>query len=281
MAANSRRIWGDRIFSTVALFAGASIVLVVVAIPMLARMRESDGHEPPCSNKMKQIALVMRMYANDDPEGRYPPLALEPGTLMFPDTLHPYYAPDGYIFICRSDRDDDIEQIIEHLEEAGHDPYSSYAQKTLIDDYSYFYLGYAVTNDADVALFAKAYRELGPSDPRLLRDINARDFTEDVSSATEVASDPLEDNPNTLYRLREDVGDDLIHRLGLPSDESGASTRAQAMIPVLIERRGNHVPNGINVVYMDGHVESRRPGEWPNTERTMRLLRELDALRDG
>ena len=47
----------------------------------------------------------------------------------------------------------------------------------------------------------------------------------------------------------------------------------------MIERLGNHKPEGGYVLYLDGHVEFvRYPGKWPMTKTTIGLLRELDAL---
>nr|HPO17532.1 hypothetical protein [Candidatus Hydrogenedentota bacterium] len=131
-----------------------------------------------------------------------------------------------------------------------------------VDDTSYFYLGYAVSNEKEVAGFCKAYREH-----------IAKGFPFDEDLAT-----PAEDGinaTNKLYRLREGIERFYVVDINDPS----AASKAQRTLPVLIERPENHEPVGGNVLFLDGHVEFiPYPGKWPMTERTITALRELDAM---
>jgi prepilin-type N-terminal cleavage/methylation domain-containing protein/prepilin-type processing-associated H-X9-DG protein len=71
---------------------------------------------------------------------------------------------------------------------------------------------------------------------------------------------------NTIYRLREGVERFLVTNVNNP----GSSARAQSQVWTMFDtistqvRFFNHVPGGVNVLYMDGHVSYiRYPGEAP------------------
>jgi prepilin-type N-terminal cleavage/methylation domain-containing protein/prepilin-type processing-associated H-X9-DG protein len=69
---------------------------------------------------------------------------------------------------------------------------------------------------------------------------------------------------DTIYRLREGIERFMITDINNP----GATAQAQSNIPVMSDMistnvaQFNHVPGGINILYLDGHVDfSRYPGE--------------------
>lgn len=263
--------------------------LVTVAVVLLAMfilpalVRTGPHRRSSCANNLNTIGISLRMYAGENAEGYYPPLSAKPGTLMFVRALFPDYIPDALVLLCPSD-DDDAQEHAELVRDenrvGGLKPKPLYSHKDFIDDQSYFYLGYAVTSDQDVALFAAAYRTWGPGDPRMRRDIDANNLRGSGITADGSFASGEKDH-YTLYRLREGVEDELIDRLDIIRGGTDPSARARSKIPVMIERPGNHEPDGINVLYLDGHVDFHRPREWPYTEKTIGLLRELDALGDG
>jgi prepilin-type processing-associated H-X9-DG protein len=92
-----------------------------------------------------------------------------------------------------------------------------------IDDHSYFYLGYLVRDRQEAELFLDAYRA----------QLQARGVFET----------DLELGGQTLYKLSD-----------APMDFP-----EQAEIPIMFDRSlEHHMPAGINVLYMDGHVEFLR-----------------------
>ncbi|MBX7256516.1 MAG: hypothetical protein K1Y02_09160 [Candidatus Hydrogenedentes bacterium] len=128
----------------------------------------------------------------------------------------------------------------------------------MLNDRSYFYLGYAVQSDEDVERFITAYRESIEKD---------RGFEGDLTVDQEGVK-------GTVYRLRDGI------ERSLTSDGSdGAASRLRSRIPIVIERPGNHKPgDGANVLYMDGHVEwILYPGKWPLSERTIQALQSIDT----
>jgi len=82
----------------------------------------------------------------------------------------------------------------------------------------------------------------------------------------------------TVLRLREGV-EHLI--AADPNDPAGVA-KIQSEIPVLVERPGNHEPEGGNVLFMDGHTEYLRysdMGEWPMTKAFFETVESLEAVK--
>jgi len=228
-------------------------IFAAIMLPAMARAREA-ARRASCQNNMKQVGLVCKMFANEN-DGRFPELSPEAGRLMFINQgtrqehpLFPEYLPDMSPLVCPSDIDAGILKDNSALSDPS----------LLMDDHSYFYLGYVVRNDAEVEAFADAYEQHVSSGNTFDRDLDAPAGTGTGGS-------------DKIYRLRED-----IERSVRGDADTGL---VQAAIPVLIERPEHHLPGGGNVLYMDGHVEFLRyPSKWPMTERTIGILESLDGL---
>ena len=220
-------------------------ILAPILLPALVRAREA-ARRASCQNNLKQMGLVFKMFANESRGEYWPMLSSEPGRLMVnASDIYDEYLIDATILICPSHpHGDELHQISDPLE--------------MIDDHSYFYLGYVVTSDEEVLAFAEAYRQ---------RIAEGLPFDEDL----EVAPGTGSNGGDAFLRLREGVERQL-------GDIPGPTTAQgwQARIPVLIEPPDHHQPAGANVLYMDGHVGFfRYPGEWPMTETTINTLKEL------
>ena len=78
-------------------------ILAAILLPALARARES-ARRSSCQNNLKQLGIVLKMYSNEDPGERFPPLATNLGSFMF--SLHatyPEYLNDLNVLFCPSD----------------------------------------------------------------------------------------------------------------------------------------------------------------------------------
>lgn len=192
------------------------------------------------------INWVVDHYTSEN-EGMYPPLSSTPGRLMFfEDAEGPDFRVYSRVdFICEADKQDD--------QARASDP------NTLLDDWSYVYLGYVIEDQEQLEAFADAYKHI---------IAEGGDFTSDLKV------DPGEGNcgSDTIYRLRE--REQLLALL--PCLEGRLDE-----IPVVIEWPENHRGPVAKVVTMEhgsrGEVMNY-PSQWPMTEEAIVILRELDAM---
>lgn len=234
----------------------AAVVLICLLLIPQLRIGVGPARPPTCEDNLRQMKYIFDFFA-DEHKGRYPELKPEPGCLMFtsdprdPSAVWPEYMTDASLLLCPEDTD------YQRLRPKIHSDHQS-----TIDDHSYYYLGYAVSNEAEIAAFADAYRQRVSEGLRFDEDLP-------VSLGTGTGGQ------DKILRLEEGVERYII------TDPYWTAPTAvwQADIPVLIERPENHVPMGGNVLYMDGHVEFiEYPGKWPMTEATIGTLESIDAL---
>ena len=89
-------------------------ILAAILLPALARAREA-ARRSSCQNNLKQMGLVYKMYANEAPGMRFPPIQMRdyPGTTINPQfslapdimAVYPEYLSDGHVLVCPSDND--------------------------------------------------------------------------------------------------------------------------------------------------------------------------------
>ena len=87
-------------------------ILAAILLPALARAREA-ARRSSCQNNLKQWGLVYKMYANESPGGRWPPLASWPYIAMAPrpEAVYPEYLTDPAVIICPSDPKGSVDQL--------------------------------------------------------------------------------------------------------------------------------------------------------------------------
>ena len=219
-------------------------ILAAILLPALARAREA-ARRAACAGNLKQVAMVCRLYASKQPDGSLPPLSGVEGRFMFtPDSVYPDILFDLNILACPSDTDASAAQ--------GLPP------EQAIDDYSYYYLGYALTSEDEALAFIESY-------PAFIAQ--GADFTQELPAPPGRGSF----GGDVFLRLRENVCDGT----GFPSArvpimfDSGSSSGSYGTF--------NHIPAGCNVVFLDGHVEFFRfPGEFPVSPAFLDALSALD-----
>jgi prepilin-type processing-associated H-X9-DG protein len=211
-------------------------ILAAIMLPALARAREA-ARRASCANNLKQVGLICKMYANENPDGYFPPLSSQDGMFMFaPDSVYPEYLTDPNVLVCPSDAD---------MNAPG-----------TIDDKSYYYLGYAFSNESEALAFLDSYPDF------IAQGV---DFTQDLPAPPGEGSF----GGDMFLRLDEDVCNDTGFRPGqIPIMFDVFSSQVSSF---------NHVPGGCNVLYLDGTVQFMRyPGEFPMTQAVGDALSILD-----
>ena len=100
-------------------------ILAAILLPALARARES-ARRASCQNNLKQFGIVYKMYANEDPEQRFPamhiwwgqsldcngsdypfdtqgPVDFDLSTGPWVPSIYPEYLTDPWLTVCPSD----------------------------------------------------------------------------------------------------------------------------------------------------------------------------------
>ncbi len=216
------RRWG---ISLGELAAVSCIVVLCAAIflPALARSRES-ARRSSCQNNLKQFGLVCKMYSNDIKDANFPPLLSIEGAGV-PDlrTLYPEYLSDPVILLCPTNPAFDRDALMKAFQQTPPDWDTAHR---LISKH-YCYLGWAVHSKEDIELL-----------------LSARD---------KKPAEDLKTDGHTLYWLREGVE----QRFVTDPQDPAETARIQSGIPVAFDNPAAHahVPNGVNVLYLDGHVQ--------------------------
>jgi prepilin-type N-terminal cleavage/methylation domain-containing protein/prepilin-type processing-associated H-X9-DG protein len=94
-------------------------ILAAILLPALARARES-ARRASCANNLKEWGLIYKMYANESPGQKYPPMQFfSPCKLYNLDlacgpaarSVYPEYMTDPAILICPSDAIDTVDSL--------------------------------------------------------------------------------------------------------------------------------------------------------------------------
>ncbi len=227
--------------------------LALLLLPLLAR--RGRQRRPSCANNLKQMGLVLKMYANEW-NGRFPQKTPYAEVWMVdPRAIYPEYITAPAVLACPEWLNHD--ELVGRIRAAAAHPID-YELLSRLTAESYTYTNWMVMNDDDVRKLSERYPQLP-----------AENYDEDIPRLDAVADEGNEpdatDRP-AFRRLREG-----IERFLMTDTCPPASAIAQSTIPVMFDNICDevfsHEPPGCNVLYMDGHVEFRGFGDsFPATE---------------
>jgi prepilin-type N-terminal cleavage/methylation domain-containing protein/prepilin-type processing-associated H-X9-DG protein len=244
-------------------------ILAAILLPALAKARES-ARRSACVNNLKQMGLVLNMYASENRD-KFPPADNHSGRFMYDaNALYPEYLTDAAIMACPSDPEyaPKINFRLTTNTTLTDGSYGSASQAftaqtvhpDCIGPLSYVYVGWMLTKDSES-----------------LGGLAVYSWLDEVMPISQFSSDGWRDRNNNLssfgFSGSGNAGGSMLNRLSsgvdrflisdinqiLTGKESGAS-----VVPIQWDQVStmiseySHVPAGITVLYLDGHVEFKR-----------------------
>ena len=222
-------------------------ILAAILLPALARAREA-ARRSSCQNNLKQMGIVLKMYANeaggsfprvhgDEPWGAAAPAGCVNATTeaeLAPQisAVYPEYLTDLKVLVCPSDPDASLPNPLRILDNA---PGQVCAYKGLPSNaaVSYVYMGYVLdkVSDKDPAIDASLFG--APASAQVAAQYAYLMLVISYRQGVSFLNGPLGDqNPDNDFRLDQDINDAMKYGMlsamaqpaGVPLGNGGGQT---------------------------------------------------------
>lgn len=281
-------------------------ILAAILLPALARAREA-ARRATCASNLKQLGVMLKMYAGESGGGKFPPRMIRNIKGKLSDTMifngpsvYPEYLTDFNVVWCPSVASLSPIDRYDTSDRSGGNADGIIQPEELVKS-PYNYTGWVFMESVNFLGFVKDLEEgSGPSGRFEEADYadtplgelaaanvatNGRASDEDFKVSETFAGTQV-GGGDTIYRLREGIERFLISNINDP----GLESKAQSDIPVMWDHltgqiQGScHVPAGMNVLYMDGHVawsSYPSPTPWVATIQGPRVMGRYDRPFNG
>jgi prepilin-type N-terminal cleavage/methylation domain-containing protein/prepilin-type processing-associated H-X9-DG protein len=232
-------------------------ILSAIMLPALSRAREA-ARRGACVSNLKQLGLALNMYANENGE-KFPPLDDTSLMLMFEGSLmYPEYITDVMIAACPSDTQfNDVTNFRLRMVHPSDGSPEGSAHPDCLTSMSYIYTGLLTSRDEELLGTLVIYTWLEMAYP--ITDTATNGWRD---SSMNMASFGFYDWGNSggslVHRLNSGIGRFLITDINsvLESGGTGASVAPLMWDQISTNTSDfNHIPAGINVLFLDGHVD--------------------------
>lgn len=228
---------------------GRSEPAVAAAAQEASAPGNAEQHKATQENLRKIHAAATAFRKTN--QGQWPGLEGR-GGLMFPiKGMYPDYVTDPRLLVNPANA--------KALGKVGDLPVNEKNLPAIWYNGSYWYLGYAVTNEKEGLALVAAIKKMLQEGKAPAGDIK-------------VPKGDGDGGGDTIYRLREGVDRFFVQDINNPA----ATAVSDARIPVMISPPAD---GGGEVLFMDGHVQFMHyPGDFPMTPAFITALESLDAM---
>ena len=272
-------------------------ILAAILLPALARAREA-ARRASCGNNLKQMGTILKMYANEARGQLFPPIktldcsgATSLGLIFRVEALFPEYLTDLNTLVCPSSQ---AGSTALELWDEGKALGANYPRTTHVPDgivepcevyeHPYEYLGWAIEawmTQSEDAMGAGTDDDIANLKV-LLNDPDPQRATRTAENDWDVIPGSGNGHGNVIYRIREGIERFMVTDINNPAASATAQSELAVMwdqIAGIVDLQGgsnaeemaedvarfNHIPDGCNVLFMDGHVEFMKfLGPWGN-----------------